>query len=139
MKSLRKSTGIAALLAATLATTAFAQYTGPGSTQVARTVAEVLQDVRDDRPVELSGHIIRQTGRERYVFKDSTGEIAVEIDAEDFPPGQPVGADVLVYLTGEVEARFMRDPRIDVERVRLTPPTTTTTSPAPATPATATP
>lgn len=137
MNPLRKTRGIAtALLAATLATTAFAQYTGPGSTQVARTVAEVLEDARDDRPAELSGHIIEQTGRERYRFKDSTGEITVEIDDEDFPAGQPIGADVLVYISGEIEARFMRDPRIDVERLRLTPPANASTNPpAPATPA----
>src|SRR5690606_30576204 len=96
MNPLRKTPAIAAaVLAASMATAALAQYTGPGSMQVPRTVAEVLQDARDDTPVELTGYIIRQSGRERYVFKDSTGEITVEIDDEDFPRGQPIGADVL--------------------------------------------
>lgn len=135
MNPRKTSAIVAAVLTASMATAALAQYTGPGSTQLLRTVAEVLKDARDDTPVELTGHIIRQTGRERYVFKDSTGEIEVEIDDEDFPAGQPIDADVLVHITGEIDARFMRDPRVDVERLRVVQPADATTSPPAATPA----
>jgi uncharacterized protein (TIGR00156 family) len=113
----------AVVVAFAAATTAWAQYTGPGarapaSKTVARTVAEALQDATDDRPVVLTGNLVEQTGRELFLFKDTTGEIIVEIDAGDFPAGQPVGPDARVQVEGEIEARRMRKPRIEVERLR---------------------
>lgn len=120
----RFRTGII-LLALTASVTASAQYTGPGAISTARTVAEVLQDARDERPVELTGHLVRQSGRETYVFRDATGEITVEIDAEDFPVGRPVGADTRVQIRGEIEARPLRKPRIDVETLREMPAAST--------------
>lgn len=120
-------TAVALLLAATTIGTASAQYTGPGQRQdpahtVARTVAEVLKDPVDDRPVELTGTLVRQIGRETFLFRDATGEIQVEIDAEDFPAGQPVDAETVVVISGEVDARLMRKPEIDVERLRIAAP-----------------
>lgn len=120
-----------AVLAATVATTALAQYTGPGARQdaahtVARTVAEVLKKPVDDQPVELTGALVRQTGRETYLFRDATGEIQVEIDAEDFPAGQQIGPDTRVVISGEVDDRPLRKPEIDVEQLRVA----ATTAPA---------
>ena len=111
----------ALVVAFAAATTAWAQYTGPGaqapaSKTVARTVAEVLQDAADDRPVVLTGNLVEQTGRELFLFRDATGEIVVEIDAEDFPAGHPIGPDARVQIEGEIEARWMRKPRIEVEQ-----------------------
>lgn len=105
---------------------ALAQYTGPGarkpaSLPVAHTVAEVLQDPTDDRPVVLTGTLLRQTGRETFVFRDDTGEITVEIDAEDFPAGQPIGPTVRVQIIGEVEKRTLRKPLVEVDRLRVVP------------------
>lgn len=117
-----RRTGLALLLASTVAATASAQYTGPGTrNMVARTVAEVLQQPTDDRPVVLTGHLVQQTGDELYLFKDSTGEITVEIDDDEFPANQPIGAEQLVVIRGEVEARRLRSPRIDAEKVELAP------------------
>ncbi len=104
---------------------AMAQYTGPGAKpsgkgEVARSVSEVLADARDDRPVELSGQLVRQTGRELYLFRDASGEITVEIDDDDFPTGQQVDADTQVKIHGEVDARAMREPRVEVERLEIT-------------------
>ncbi len=117
-------TTVALLLGLGATGTALAQFTGPGarspeSRPVARTVAEVLKEPTDDRLVELTGNLVRQTGRELYLFKDATGEITVEIDDEDFPAGQPVGAEARVKISGEVDARVMRDPRIDAERLEV--------------------
>jgi uncharacterized protein (TIGR00156 family) len=113
-----------ALLALAMASTAFAQFTGPGAQQppsasVLRTVAEVLKKPVDDQPVHLTGTLVRQTGRETFVFRDATGEIQVEIDREDFPAGQPVATDTVVVIDGEVDTRFMRNPEIDVEKLRV--------------------
>ena len=119
-----RTAGLAALLAATASGAVLAQYAGPGARNsappgVARTVAEVLADPRDDRPVELTGMIIRQTGRELYLFRDASGEITVEIDDEDFPANKPVDDKTEVKVRGEVDSRPMRDPRVEVERLEL--------------------
>lgn len=119
----RKQTGLGLLLAL-LAATASAQFTGPGarapaSLPVARTVTEILRNPTDDQPVDLTGNLLRQTGRETFVFADATGEITVEIDAEDFPAGQPVSPDVRVRITGEVETRLARAPKVEVETLSI--------------------
>ena len=128
--------GLALLLASTVAATAAAQYTGPGARNlVAHTVAEVLQQPTDDRPVILTGHLVQQTGDELYLFRDSTGEITVEIDDDEFPARQPISADQLVVIRGEVEARRMRSPRIDAEKVELATATPRGAATDPAAPA----
>jgi uncharacterized protein (TIGR00156 family) len=110
----------------TLSTAALAQYTGPGNRApqtlpVLNSVADVLKQPVDDQPVELTGTLVRQTGRETFQFRDATGEIQVEIDRDDFPAGQAIGADTRVTLIGEVETRALRAPEIDAESVRLPP------------------
>lgn len=125
MKPLRNKAGIALLLATTVAATASAQFTGPGARgpaalPVARTIAEILKTPVDDQQVELTGTLTEQTGRESFVFTDATGRITVEIDAEDFP-AQPVGPEVRVQISGEVETRRLREPRVEVEQLRVAP------------------
>jgi uncharacterized protein (TIGR00156 family) len=121
---------------ALFATAALAQYTGPGKTEpqalpVLRTVADVLAKPVDDQQVRIEGTLVRKTGRDTYQFRDATGEIQVEIDSDDFPAGQPVGADSRVTLLGEVETRVMRAPEIDVDRLVLAPATATPAEPKP--------
>ena len=127
MDSFRFLTGIA--MSAALfcsASTATAQYVGPGAQAATalpalRTVEEVIKAPVDDQPVEITGVIVRQTGRERFLFRDETGELQVEIDREDFPAGHPVGGDTRVVIIGEVDTHHWRAPRIDVDQVRLAP------------------
>jgi uncharacterized protein (TIGR00156 family) len=104
-------------------TAALAQYVASGKFAPASTVAEVLRDPVDDRPVTLTGKLVEQTGRESFLFRDSTGEIRVEIDREDFPANQPVDANTTVLIHGEVDKRLARKPEIDVERLQITPAT----------------
>lgn len=116
----------ALLAAALMAGTAWAQYTGPGARgaaarPVASTVAEILRSPVDDQKVELTGTLLEQTGRETFLFSDDTGRITVEIDADDFP-AQPVGPEVRVHISGEVETRVLREPRVDVEALRVVQP-----------------
>lgn len=109
-----------AIALGSVTTVALAQYVA-GKFAPAHTVAEVLRDPVDDRPVTLTGKLVQQTGRETYLFRDDTGEIRVEIDREDFPANQPVDADTRVLIHGEVDTRFARKPEIDVERLQLAP------------------
>ena len=112
-----------ALALGSVTAAAVAQYVAPGKYTSAQTVGEVLRDPVDDRPVTLTGKLVQQTGRETYLFRDDTGEIRVEIDAEAFPANQPVNADTRVQIHGEVEKRRARKPVIDVERLQLVPAT----------------
>lgn len=129
----------ALLVAALVAGNAWAQYTGPGARgaaarPVAHKVAEILRDPVDDQKVELTGTLLEQTGRETFLFSDDTGRITVEIDADDFP-AQPVGPEVRVHISGEVETRVLREPRVDVEVLRVAQPAEAARPTPPAQPA----
>ncbi|AWH19008.1 stress-induced protein YgiW [Stenotrophomonas sp. ZAC14D2_NAIMI4_7] len=117
MKHLLTIALIAAPLVAAIAP-AQAQYTGPGATSAVTTVAEARSQ-RDDQPVVLQGKLIAKVGHERYRFKDASGEIEVEIDDDDLPNHQAIGADTLVELHGEVDTHRFKPTDIDVEIVRI--------------------
>lgn len=119
---IRTAASLLLLLGSVAATAQYVGPSGPGKYATARTVAEVFANAVDDRPVELTGTLVRRTGRETYLFRDATGEIQVEIDRDEFPAGQPVGPDTRVILHGEVDTRLLRKPGIDVERVQIAPP-----------------
>ena len=89
-------------------------YTGPKTTNI-MTVAQVKQ-MRDDTKVVLRGNIIKQLGHEKYVFKDATGEITIEVDDDDWQ-GLSVGATDLVEIYGEVDKDW-NSVEIDVDAVR---------------------
>lgn len=89
-------------------------YTGPKDTNV-MTVAQAKQ-MRDDTEVVLRGNIIKQLGNEKYLFKDTTGEITIEIDDDDWH-GLSVGANDLVEIYGEVDKDW-NSVEIDVDSIR---------------------
>lgn len=89
-------------------------YTGPKNTQV-MTIAQAKQ-MRDDTKVVLRGNIIKQLGHEKYIFKDATGEITIEIDDDDWG-GLAVGANDLVEIYGEVDKDW-NSVEIDVDSIR---------------------
>ncbi len=117
-----------ALLAAGLialgATATFAQYTGPvdgkKTPEPLRTVAEIREHDKDDQPVLLTGVLTKKLGKEKYLFKDETGEIRVEIDTEDFPAVE-VTEKTRVEITGEVDKSALRAAEVDAKRVRVLP------------------
>ncbi|MDR1935344.1 MAG: NirD/YgiW/YdeI family stress tolerance protein, partial [Candidatus Accumulibacter sp.] len=59
--------------------------------------------------------IIRHLGKDKYLFKDATGEITVEIDDDEWG-GQTITPDDLVELQGEIDKEWRRV-EIDVDRV----------------------
>ncbi|QCR35381.1 YgiW/YdeI family stress tolerance OB fold protein [Nissabacter sp. SGAir0207] len=77
-------------------------FTGPGPH-----VSSVKQvkEMEDDAWVRLEGHIERQTGDDRYVFRDNTGSLNVEIDAKRWN-GQSVSPTDKVQLEGEVDKEW---------------------------------
>lgn len=111
------------LPATTLVTTlaasvALAQYTGPSTTTQYRSIADVLKNPVDDAPVTLDGYLIKQVGKEKYIFSDGKSEIRVEIDAKEFP-ATPIDDKTRVRIRGEVEKDFLDSPEIDVDSLTV--------------------
>ena len=80
------------------------------------TVAELSQK-KDDDKVILVGHLVQQTAPELYLFKDATGLIEVEIEAEDLQGiSTPVTGKVKIF--GELEKEDGKQ-RIEVEHLEL--------------------
>jgi uncharacterized protein (TIGR00156 family) len=107
------STALALGLASAPAT---ADYRGPLGGQT--TVAQILSKPKDGMQVVLTGVIASKTGAKSYVFRDNTGEIAVEIKAKLFP-AEPVDDKTRVEIAGEVEKDFRKPVEIDVETLRI--------------------
>lgn len=94
-------------------------YTGP-STVPLMTVKQLLDTGRDDQYARLQGRIVSHDGGKNYSFADESGRMTVEISAKRFPPGQPIGAEQRVELTGEID-KDLRKMEFEVEQVRLLP------------------
>ena len=93
-----------------------ADYTGPGGAQ-SLSVAEVLEAPQEDTVVSIEGKLTRKIDDEEYIFSDGTGEIKVEINDEDLPT-ETVDENTQLVITGEVDRKFMRAPKIEVDSVR---------------------
>ncbi len=113
----RTRTALACLAFSLTAATAWAQYAGPGAAPQVRSVAEALK-AADDTPVVIEGRILRQVGKEKYLFSDGKAEIRVEIDAKHFPTVR-VDENTRLRLRGEVEKDFLESPEIDVDHVEV--------------------
>lgn len=104
------------------AAAAFAEYTGPvegkASPKPLRTVSEIREHAKDDQTVVLTGVLAKKLGKEKYLFKDATGEISVEIDAEDFPAVK-VDDKTRVEIAGEVDKSALRAIEVDAKSVRV--------------------
>lgn len=92
-----------------------AQFTGPSARPQVTTAAAAAR-AADDTQVVLEGTLARQISSDSYEFRDATGSVTVEIDAEDFP--QKVDANTRVRLHGEVD-RDLRSIEIDVKRIEV--------------------
>ena len=121
----------ALVLAATLAApTIAAGFQGPNSAQgggfqgpttgsEADTVAKA-QKSWDDARVVLTGNITQRVAGsdDKYIFKDTTGEMIVEIDFELFA-GRTVTPQNKVRLSGKVDKDFMESPKVDVKVLEI--------------------
>ena len=124
---------LSSLLVLALAAPVFAQpgFQGPGAGQgggfqgptagiQADTVAKALK-CWDDAPVILTGNIVqRYAGSDdKYLFKDATGEIIVEIDFGVFA-GRTVTPETRVRLSGILEMDGLLDPAmVEVKVVEI--------------------
>ncbi|MDE5833318.1 MAG: NirD/YgiW/YdeI family stress tolerance protein [Desulfovibrio sp.] len=100
-----------------LAMPAQAAFIGPNSGGDATTVA-AAKKMRDDAYVTLTGNIVRRVRGDKYVFRDATGDIIIDIDEEDFR-GQDVSPQNTVRIMGEIDKDFGRDAEVDVKSLRV--------------------
>jgi uncharacterized protein (TIGR00156 family) len=103
------------LLTSLTAAGLFAQgYTGPTSSPALVSVAE-LKDLRDDTRVTLQGTIINQLSREKYTFRDASGEIVVEIEGDVWRRlSETISETDHVEIYGEVDKERLGT-RIEIE------------------------
>ena len=87
-------------------------YTGP---TVPISTVKKAKSFRDDTPVVLEGKIRQSIGANKYFFADSTGEIVIEIDRDDWR-GVTVGENDVVVIYGEVDRGFSKV-TIEVDRI----------------------
>ena len=87
-----------------------------GSAQVVVTPVKQALKMRDDSIVILRGNIVRRIGDDKYLFRDATGEIVVEIDDEDWG-GVTAGPKDTLELSGEIDRDFNKV-KVDVYLVK---------------------
>ena len=105
-------TGAAMAVVIGLSGTADAQFQGPTIAPVS--VAEA-QKLSDDTPVILIGNIEKDLGGEKYLFRDKTDSITLDIDNDKWNGVKIVPTDT-VEIRGEVDKEFM-NVEIDVDQI----------------------
>ncbi len=120
---------IASLLLAGFCSAAFAsQFNNPsargfvGPNAGSQTVQSIkktgfLSFFNDDKPVVLTGHIIRALGDERYTFHDETGEITLDIDHKIWFDLPAITPQTRITVYGEVDNDFWSS-QVEVDRIR---------------------
>ena len=112
-----KTVAAAAAIAAIVAVAPVqAQFVGGPSHLT--TVKALADNGKDDQIVTLEGFITQQVKHEKYMFRDSTGEMLVEIDDEVFK-GQRVDPKTKVRIDGELERDFMEKDKVDVYNLTI--------------------
>ncbi|RBQ31150.1 TIGR00156 family protein [Arcobacter sp. FW59] len=87
-------------------------FTGPS---ISKTTVEEAKTFKDDMPVVLEGNIIEHLGKDKYLFRDKTGDITIEIDHDDWK-GVQVSPKDSVTIYGEVDKDW-NSLEIDVDSV----------------------
>lgn len=89
-------------------------YVGPSATM---TVKQALS-LSDDTPVTLRGQITQSLGGEKYLFRDETGSVQLDIDHKVFTrSGAQVSASDTVEISGEIDKDFKKT-EIEVKSIK---------------------
>ncbi|WP_239869474.1 NirD/YgiW/YdeI family stress tolerance protein [Shewanella insulae] len=104
------------ILSCILTLPAFAAYNGPKVGGVILDASDT-HDAKDDTQVELTGKLIKSLGDEKYLFRDSSGEVEVEIDNALWRDIE-VSSDTTVTLRGEVDDEW-HGIEIEIDSIEL--------------------
>lgn len=69
----------------------------------------------DDTPIMLEGKIVKQIGHDDFIFKDSTGEIEIEVSKRAWC-GQEITPNDTIQIFGEVDKEWNKT-ELDVKRI----------------------
>lgn len=108
----------AAAAALVLATSAVAQYTGPGKADPLTSVADVRMKPTVGQPVAIEGRLAKRVGQGQYMFTDGTGEILVQIPRA-LLQGQSLDAGSMIRIRGRIAQDYRSTPRIDVAQLEV--------------------
>lgn len=94
-------------------------FSGPITGAQAETVASA-RELQDDAPVVLTGHILSRVAgsKNRFVFKDDTGEIPVKIGKKAMN-GLNITPEDKVRISGKVDKDFGKELKIKAARVEI--------------------
>ena len=94
-------------------------FQGPTTGVEADTVVKAKKSW-DDAHVVLTGNIVQRVAGsdDKYVFRDATGDIIVEIDFDLFV-GRTITPENRVRLFGKMDKDFMEDPKVDVKVLEI--------------------
>lgn len=99
-----------------------AQYTGPGSVAKLYTVKDITANAskldKSDALVEIKGFIVEKINKDTYWFRDSTGQIMIEMDEKDIP-STPFNEKTEVVLTGEIDYDLLEGTEFEVKQFRF--------------------
>ena len=98
----------------------YAQFQGPGGADKTYSVKEIIDNPsrldRSDALVKVQGYIVKQINMDTYEFKDSTGNILVDIDKKKLPT-RPFDDKSELILIGEVDNNLLGPVEIEVKEV----------------------
>ena len=95
-----------------------AGFIGPKAKSLT-TVQTILKNHYDDMRVSIKGYLVKRLSHDKYLFKDETGEIIVEID-EKYMPHDDITPKTLVKIDGEVDIKHKSGKvEIDVHKVEI--------------------
>lgn len=82
--------------------------------KVVKTVA-ALKDAQDDSIVMLEGKIIKQVGKDDFLFKDATGEIEIEVSKKAWK-GQTITPNDTIEIRGKVDKEWDKT-EVEVKKI----------------------
>ena len=106
----------AMILTVVFTTSSYAGFEGPGATLMVVSVSSI-NELDDDDEVILEGYIVKKVQKERYLFKDKTGEVKVEID-DKLLRNLTVTPETLLRIKGEVDSDWFTI-EVDVDNVEI--------------------
>ena len=81
---------------------------------------EQAKNAKDDTYVVLQGYIEKSLGDEKYLFRDETGAVKIEIEDKKFR-GLTVYPDDFVQISGEVDKGIFSETEIEVKNISKIP------------------
>lgn len=95
-----------------------AGFEGPVSSKI-NTVEQATSHGVDKEYLAIEGHIINRVSKDKYTFKDNTGEVVLEID-EKYMPMEKITPSDKVRIFGKISKKILQSKiKIDVKKLEI--------------------